>query len=191
MTTSGHCRNDTINLIAMRLPHVACCLLLSAVATAQPRSVPEVPFIPTPDAVVDGMLKLAGVKSTDVVYDLGCGDGRIVIAAARNYGAHGVGIDINPERVAESRANARKAGVERLVRFEENDLFQADIHSATVVAIYLMPNVNMRLRPKLLKELKPGSRVVSHSFDMEDWHPDKEEVVELRHIFLWTIPGKR
>jgi len=175
----------------MRLPHVACCLLLAALAAAQPKLVPEVPFIPTAEAVVDGMLKLAGVKSTDVVYDLGCGDGRIVIAAAKNYGAHGVGIDINPERVAESRVNARKAGVERLVRFEENDLFQADIHSATVVAIYLMPNVNMRLRPKLLKELKSGSRVVSHSFDMEDWHPDKEEVVERRHIFLWTIPAKQ
>jgi len=175
----------------MRLPHVACCLLLAALAAAQPRRVPEVPFIPTPDAVVDGMLKLAGVKSTDVVYDLGCGDGRIVIAAAKNYGAHGVGIDINPDRVQESRANARKAGAESLVRFEESDLFAADIHSATVVMIYLMPDVNMRLRPKLLKELKPGSRVVSHSFDMEDWHPDKEEVVERRHIFLWTIPGKQ
>lgn len=166
-------------------------LLVVSLAAAQPRLVPEVPFIPTPDAVVNGMLKLAGVKSTDLVYDLGCGDGRIVIAAARNYGAHGVGIDINPERVEESRANARKAGVESLVRFEENDLFKADIHNATVVTIYLAPDVNLRLRPKLLKELRPGSRVVSHSFDMGDWHPDKEEVVERRHIFLWTIPAKR
>jgi SAM-dependent methyltransferase len=175
----------------MRLEHVACCLVLAGLAEAQPRPVPEVPFVPTPEAVVDGMLKLGGVKSTDVVYDLGCGDGRIVIAAAKNYGAHGVGIDINPERVEEARTNARKAGVESLVRFEENDLFKADIHSATVVMIYLAPDVNLRLRPKLLQELRPGSRVVSHSWDMGDWRADKEEVVERRHIFLWTIPGKR
>lgn len=172
----------------MRL--VACCLLFAALAAAQPKLVPEVPFIPTADAVVDGMLKLAGVKSTDVVYDLGCGDGRIVIAAAKNYGAHGVGVDINPERVREARANARKAGVESLVKFEENDLFQADIRNATVVMIYLDPDVNLRLRPKLLKELRPGSRVVSHSWDMGDWRPDKEEVVERRHIFLWTVPKR-
>jgi cyclopropane fatty-acyl-phospholipid synthase-like methyltransferase len=177
----------------MRLSHVTIVLFaaLAAAQTIQPKPPPEVPYIPTAEAVVDGMLKLAGVKSTDLVYDLGCGDGRIVIAAAKNYGAHGVGIDIDPERIRDARANARKAGVEKLVRFDEKDLFDADIRGATVVAIYLMPNVNMRLRPKLLKELKPGSRVVSHSFDMEDWHPDKEEVVDLRHIFLWTIPAKK
>ena len=175
----------------MRLQLAAALSIFAAMAGAQPKLVPEVPFIPTPEAVVDGMLKLAGVKSTDVVYDLGCGDGRIVIAAAKNYGAHGVGIDIDPQRIADSRANARKAGVENLVRFEESDLFAADIRSATVVAMYLMPDVNNRLRPKLLKELKPGSRVVSHSFDIEGWRPDNEEVVERRHIFLWTIPPKQ
>lgn len=177
----------------MRLQHVAGALLLVTLAAAQnsqPRRVPEVPFVPTPDAVVEGMLKLANVQNADTVYDLGCGDGRIVIAAAKRYGAHGVGVDINPERVQEARANAKKAAVEDLVKFEENDLFDADIHNATVVTLYLLPNVNMRLRPKLLKDLKPGSRVVSHSFDMEDWKPDKEEVVDGRHIFLWTIPAK-
>ena len=178
----------------MRVRHVTCCLFLAAVAPAQPahpKPLPEVPFIPTPDAVVEAMLKLAGVSSADVVYDLGCGDGRIVIAAARNYGAHGVGIDISPERVEQSRANAGKAGVERLVTFQESDLFAADIHNATVVAIYLSPDVNMRLRPKLLRVLKPGTRIVSHSWDMGDWRPDKEQVVERRHIFLWMVPARR
>ena len=180
----------------MRLHRLAGELLLGALlvslaaAQVQPKSPPEVPFVPTPNAVVDAMLKLANVQSGDIVYDLGSGDGRIVIAAAKSYGAHGVGVDINPERIAEANANARKAGVESLVRFEENDLFKADIHAATVVMIYLMPDFNMRLRPKFLKELKPGTRVVSHSFDMREWKPDKEEVVDGRHIYLWTIPAK-
>jgi cyclopropane fatty-acyl-phospholipid synthase-like methyltransferase len=177
----------------MRLQHVAGALLvvtLAAAQSSQPKRVPEVPFVPTPDAVVEGMLKLANVRNSDTVYDLGCGDGRIVIAAAKRYGARGVGVDINPDRVQEARANAKKAAVENLVKFEENDLFDADIRNASVVTLYLLPNVNMRLRPKLLKDLKPGARVVSHSFDMEDWKPDREEVVDGRHIFLWTIPAK-
>jgi SAM-dependent methyltransferase len=152
---------------------------------------PEVPYVPTENTVVDGMLKLAGVKSTDVVYDLGCGDGRIVVRAAKNYGARGVGVDINPVRVQEARENAKRNGVENLVRFEEGDLFDADIHDATVVTLYLLPNVNVRLRPKLLKDLKPGTRVVSHSFDMGDWKPEKEEQVEGATIYLWTIPEKK
>ncbi|HEY2012310.1 MAG TPA: methyltransferase domain-containing protein [Bryobacteraceae bacterium] len=177
----------------MRLTHVAGVLLavtLAAAQTTQPKAPPEVPFVPTPDVVVAAMLKLANVQSSDTVYDLGSGDGRIVIAAAKEYGAHGVGVDINPERVQEANANAKKAGVENLVKFEENDLFNADIHNATVVTLYLLPNVNARLRPKLLKDLKPGTRVVSHSFDMEDWKPEKEEVVDGRHIYLWTIPAR-
>jgi ribosomal protein L11 methylase PrmA len=137
------------------------------------------------------MLKLAGVKKTDIVYDLGCGDGRIVIMAAKLYGAHGVGIDINPERVQEARANATRAGVDNLVKFEENDLFAADIHNATVVTLYLLPNINLKLRPKLFSDLKPGTRVVSHSFDMGDWKPDKEEGVDGAYIYLWTIPAKK
>ena len=149
------------------------------------------PYVRTPDKVVNAMLKLAGVKASDIVYDLGCGDGRIVIAAAKEYGAHGVGIDIDPERVEEARENARKAGVEALVKFEVNDLFAADIHSATVVALYLLPDVNLRLRPKLLKDLKPGARVVSHDFQMGDWKPDKHELVDpSSNIYLWRITGR-
>jgi SAM-dependent methyltransferase len=167
-------------------------VLLASLAGAQTaaRVAPEVPFVPTPDTVVEGMLKLAGVKSSDTVYDLGCGDGRIVITAARTYKSHGVGVDINPERITEARANAKKAMVDNLVKFEENDLFAADIKAATVVTLYLLPNVNLRLRPKLLKDLKPGTRIVSHSFDMGEWKPDKEEVIEGRHIYLWTVPAK-
>jgi SAM-dependent methyltransferase len=179
--------------VTMRSQHAAALLLTVAFLSAQnsqPKKDPDVPYVPSPNAVVDGMLKLAGVKSTDKLYDLGCGDGRIVIAAAKTYGAHGVGIDIDPQRVAEARENARKAGVENLVSFEEKDLFDADIHEATVVTLYLLPNINRRLHPKLLKDLRPGTRVVSHSFDMDNWKPDKDELVDGRHIYLWTIPAK-
>jgi ubiquinone/menaquinone biosynthesis C-methylase UbiE len=149
------------------------------------------PYVHTPDKVVSAMLKLAAVKANDVVYDLGCGDGRIVIAAAKEYGARGVGIDIDPERIQEARDNARKAGVEALVRFEVSDLFAVDIHSASVVTLYLLPDVNLRLRPKLLKELKPGTRIVSHDFHMGDWKPDKHQLVDAStSIYLWTIPSK-
>ena len=136
------------------------------------------------------MLKLAGVTSRDTVYDLGSGDGRIVIAAAKEFGARGVGIEINPERVEEARSNAKKAGVEERVKFETADLFDADLRGATVVTLYLLPDLNLRLRPKLLKELKPGARVVSHAFGMGDWPPEKEELVEGSRIFLWRIPAK-
>jgi ubiquinone/menaquinone biosynthesis C-methylase UbiE len=148
------------------------------------------PYVATPERVVSAMLKLAVVTPSDIVYDLGCGDGRIVISAAKGYGARGIGIDLNPKRIEEARANARKAGVESLVKFEVNDLFAADIHSATVVALYLLPDVNLRLRPKLLKELKPGARVVSNSFGMGDWKPEKEQIVDGSHIYLWTIPAR-
>ena len=148
------------------------------------------PYVPTSDKVASAMLKLAGVNRSDVVYDLGCGDGRIVILAAKEYGAHGIGIDLNPKRIEEAGANARKAGVEGLVKFEVNDLFAADIHGATVVALYLLPDVNLRLRPKLLKDLAPGSRVVSNSFGMGDWKPQKEQMVDGSHVYLWTIPAR-
>ena len=173
----------------MRVPLAAAVLFAASVAAAQaPRL--DVPYVPSPNVVVEGMLKLAGVQATDTVYDLGCGDGRIVITAAKTYGAKGVGVDINPERVEEARANARSAKVDDKVRFEENDLFKANIANATVVTLYLLPDVNDRLKPKLLKELKPGTRVVSHSFAMSDWKPDKEEVVEGRQLYLWIIPQK-
>jgi len=173
----------------------------AAAQSPQPKREPDVPFVPTTEAAVQAMLKLADVKQTDVVYDLGCGDGRIVVAAAKIFGAHAVGIDINPVRIAEARENARKAGVERLVRFEENDLFEADIHEATVVTLFLLSSVNMKLRPKLLQDLKPGTRVVSNTFDMGDWKPEKEATVGdsneeyvsylSKNLFLWTIPAKK
>jgi SAM-dependent methyltransferase len=149
------------------------------------------PFVTTADEVVDAMLELAGVKSTDVVYDLGCGDGRIVIAAAKKYGAHGVGIDISPDRIREAREYARAAGVENLVRFEEKDLFKSDFHEATVVTLYLLMDLNLRLRPKLLQDLKPGSRIVSHDFAMGDWKPDKVKEIAGARLYLWTIPERQ
>jgi ribosomal protein L11 methylase PrmA len=179
----------------MRFRRLAAALLVICCAAAQkkdqPGHGPDVPYVSSSSAVVDGMLKLARVTKGDVVYDLGCGDGRIVIAAARDYGARGVGIDINPELIQGARVNARKAHVEALVKFEENDLFAADIRNATVVALYLLPNVNLRLRPKLLKELKPGARVVSHSWDMGDWKPDSKQTVDGRTSYLWIIPAKK
>lgn len=178
---------------------LATLLLSASVAVAQnnqPRRQPDVPYVPTTEAAVQAMLKLADVNKSDIVYDLGCGDGRIVIAAAKQYGAHGVGIDINPQRIREAKNNAQMVGVENLVRFEENDLFEADIHEATVVTLFLLKSVNLRLRPKLLKDLKPGTRVVSNTFDMDDWKPDKElsigdpsEEFLLSHkLYLWTVP---
>jgi len=173
-------------------------ITLAAAQTPQPKRAPDVPYVPTTDEAVDAMLKLGQVKKTDILYDLGCGDGRIVIAAAKKFGAHGVGIEINPERIAEAKENARKAGVENLVRFEENDLFLADFHEATVVTLFLLPNVNLKLRPKLLQDLKPGTRVVSNTFDMGDWKAEKEATVGstdeesyLSHrLYLWTIPPR-
>jgi SAM-dependent methyltransferase len=155
---------------------------------AQRQVLINTPYVATPSPVVGAMLELAGVNSTDTVYDLGCGDGRIVISAAQKYGARGIGVDINPDRIEEARANASNAGVNDKVSFEVKDLFDADIRKATVVALYLLPDANMRLRPRLLQELKPGTRVVSHSFNMGDWKPDKETVVEGDHLYLWTIP---
>ncbi len=177
----------------MTLRSIIAIVLLARAALAQAPEQIQInpPYVRTPDKVVSAMLKLAGVKASDIVYDLGCGDGRIVIAAAKDYGAHGVGIDIDPERIQEARENARKAGVGTLVRFEVNDMFAADIHSATVVALYLLPDVNLRLRPKLLKELKPGTRIVSHDFHMGDWIPEKHELVDAASsIYLWRIPAK-
>ena len=164
-------------------------VFLPLVAQAQgpePISI-NAPYLTTPAIVVDGMLRLAGVTSSDIVYDLGCGDGRIVIAAAKQYGARGVGFDINPARIQIARANAQKAGVDALVRFEVNDLFEADIRNASVVALYLLGDLNLRLRPKLLKDLKPGARVVSHSFSMGDWKPDREQTIGGSQIYLWII----
>ena len=148
-----------------------------------------VPFVPTPQVVVDKMIELAGVRKGDVVYDLGSGDGRIVIAAARR-GARAVGFEIDPDLVAESRANIQKAAVQESAEIRQQDILTVDLSGASVVTMYLLPDVNLKLRPNLLKQLKPGSRVVSHAFDMGDWKPDKIEQVEGRTIYLWTISAR-
>jgi Methyltransferase domain len=149
---------------------------------------PEVPYVATREDIVDEMLRMAAVTQDDVVYDLGCGDGRIVTTAAREFGATGVGIDINPARIAESNENARAAGVADRVKFIEGDLFNADLSRATVVTLYLLPSVNLRLRPKLERELKPGARVVSHNYDMGDWAPVRQTQIGDHKVFLWVIP---
>ncbi len=149
---------------------------------------PDVIFVPTPPDVVDAMLKLAKVTSSDLVYDLGSGDGRIPIAAAKAYGARGVGIDIDPERVREATGNARSNGVADKVTFRTEDLFTADISPATVVTLYLLPSLNLKLAGKLMKDLKPGTRIVSHAFDMGGWKPQQTQTVSGRPIYLWTIP---
>ncbi len=148
-----------------------------------------VPFVPSPQPVVDKMIELAGVKKGDVVFDLGSGDGRIVIAAAKK-GARAVGFDIDPDLVAESRANIKKAGIQDAAEIRNQDILTVDLSPASVVTLYLLPDVNLKLKPNLLSQLKPGSRVVSHSFDMGDWKPDKMERVDGRTIYLWTIPAR-
>jgi ribosomal protein L11 methylase PrmA len=140
---------------------------------------------------VDAMLALAHVTKGDVVYDLGCGDGRVVVTAAKEKGARGVGIDIDQERINEATENAEKAGVTDRVEFRRQDLFKADIHEATVVALYLLPAINLKLRPKLWRDLKPGTRIVSHSFDMGDWKPEKQIEVRGEMIYFWTIPPRK
>lgn len=150
----------------------------------------DVPYVPTPESVVDGMLEMAQVGENDIVYDLGCGDGRIVIAAAKKYGATGKGYDIDPQRITESNQNAQEAGVTDKVEFAVKDLFDVDMSEATVITLYLLPSVNERLRPKLFEELKPGTRVVSHAFGMGDWHPDRTEQIDGRTVHFWVIPTK-
>ncbi len=148
----------------------------------------EVPFVPTPHALVQKMLDLAAVGPSDYLIDLGCGDGRIAVAAAQR-GARALGVDLDPLRIAEAAAAARIAGVEALVRFRRQDLFRTPIYEASVVALYLLPRINIALRPRLITELRPGSRVVSHAIDMGDWRPEAEETLDGRRIYLWIIPA--
>jgi protein-L-isoaspartate O-methyltransferase len=149
-----------------------------------------VPFVPSPQEVVDKMVDLAGVKKGDVVYDMGSGDGRIVITAAKK-GAKAVGFEIDGDLVKESRENIRRAGVHDLAEIRHQDILTVDFTPATVVTMYLLPDVNLKLKPNLLSQLKPGSRVVSHSFDMGDWRPEKVERVNGRTIYLWIVPAKK
>ena len=165
-------------------------LFLLALPVAAPAQRPDVIYVPTPQALVDEMLKLAGVHKGDVLYDLGSGDGRIPVTAAKRFGIRAVGIDIDPERIREAADNAKRAGVSGLVSFRREDLFATDFHEATVVTLYLLPELNLRLRPRLLAELKPGTRIVSHQFGMGDWKPEKELELDGRTIYLWRVPRK-
>jgi ribosomal protein L11 methylase PrmA len=173
---------------------------LAAKLVAQQKRVElDVPYVPSTEEAVRTMLKLADVKKSDIVYDLGCGDGRIVVTAAKLFGARGVGVDIDPERIAEARANAKKEGVENLVRFDQKSFFDTDIKEATVVTLFLLSSINERLRPKLLAELKPGTRIVSNTFEMSGWTPERQVEVEgaddtaflSKTIFLWKVPEKK
>ncbi len=169
--------------------------LAAAAATVQAQTgsqQPDVIFVPTPHEVVDAMLKLANVHAGDVLYDLGSGDGRIPVTAAKQYGIRAYGIDIDAQRIQEANENAEKNGVTHLVQFRREDLFKADFKEATVVTLYLLPDLNVKLRTRLLAELKPGTRVVSHQFDMGTWKPDKKvELSSSRTIYLWTIPPRK
>ena len=180
-----------VPLAAALLSAAIAMLVVAVTAAAQPpaKQQPDVIYVPTPQPVVEAMLELAQVKRGDVVYDLGSGDGRIVIAAAKKYGARGVGFEIDPALVKKARENAVAAGVASQVRFVTQDLFTADLSRATVVTLYLLQSLNERLRPKLVRQLKPGARIVSHVFNMgPEWPPEKTITVERSRIFLWAIP---
>lgn len=185
------------------LPLVLAAATLAGCAAGVPRAGDSEPagpvkldviFVPTDLAIVNAMLTLAGVTRDDVVYDLGCGDGRIVIAAAKEFGARGVGVDLDPQRIREARAHADRAGVGDRVTFRVEDLFDADIRNATVVTLFLSPELNARLRPKLVSQLRPGTRIVSHRYGIADWVPERTitlTVLETRnHVFLWRVPDR-
>jgi len=176
------------------LPGLVCASLLLFLSLPAVQEVHrDVPYVPTPYAVVDAMLKIANVGPNDILYDLGCGDGRIVVTAAKNFGTHGTGIDIDPNRIAECRQNAMNARVTDKVRFLQQNLFNTDFHDATVVTLYLLSTVNLKLRPTLLHDLKPGTRVVSHDFSMGDWRGDRVEDVDdngsSHTVYFWIIPA--
>ena len=180
----------SIVLVFTALVAAAPAVALAQAQKAAPRT-PDVIFVPTPHEVVEDMLRLVDVKKGDVLYDLGSGDGRIPIAAAKMYGVRAVGIDIDPARIAEAQDNAKKAGVTHLVEFRQADLFQSDFREATVVTLYLLPELNVKLRPRLWAELKPGTRIVSHQFDMGDWKAEKKLESSGRVIYFWTIPDPK
>lgn len=169
------------------------CLTLASCSTKKAATEQQlyVPYVASKPAVVQAMLQLAQVNKDDLIYDLGCGDGRIIITAAKEYGAKGVGVDIDPNRIKEANRNAQKEGVSDKVQFIQQDLFEVDFSKASVVTLYLLPYVNLKLRPKLLAQLKPGTRVVSNEFDMGDWEPEKKIKVGESTIYFWTIPEKK
>lgn len=169
---------------------IVAALFAACGATAAAAREPDVIYLPTPQDLVEDMLRLADVKRGDVLYDLGSGDGRIAVTAARKYGIRAVGIDIDPERIREAHANAKRKGVAKLVTFRQQDLFTADFREATVVTLYLLPDLNLKLRPQLLRQLRPGTRVVSHQFDMGDWKPDKTLESSGRTVYFWVIPAR-
>lgn len=173
-----------------RFAGAAAAALLAACASSPPAQapLPNVPYVPTPDHVVEMMLEMGAVGPADVVYDLGCGDGRIVISAARARGARGVGIDLDPVRISEANRNARRAEVTDRVRFAVGDIFQADFSEASVVMLYLLPEVNAALRPRLWKQLKPGTRVVSHDYHMgPEWPPEEVRHLGRKVLYRWTV----
>jgi len=185
-------------LLALPAAAVVCAALavpLVAQYPAPPASNSLAPYVPTPQDVVDRMLSLANVTAADVVYDLGCGDGRVVVTAAKKFGARGVGVDIDPDRIKESQANANAAGVENLVTFRLQDAMTVDVSPATVVTLYLLSSSNAKLRPILTRQLKPGARIVSHAFGMDDWTPEKTDVFTdsggtQRTLYRWIADGK-
>ena len=189
-----------VTVVALQLGSAAPAAIASGTevgrqAQKRPDSPNLAPYVPTPQIVVDRMLQLAQVTKIDVVYDLGCGDGRIPITAAKNFGARGVGVDIDPQRIAEANANAKQAGVAHLVTFKLQDALTTDVSEATVVTLYLLSSSNLKLRPILTKQLKPGARIVSHAFSMGDWQPDKVDTFtdttsNTRTLYLWKTDGK-
>ena len=170
-----------------KIPALTLLLAVSFSSFAQQQQ-PDVIYVPTPHDVVERMLEMAKVGPGDILYDLGSGDGRIPIAAAKKFGIRAVGIDIDPDRIREANANARKAGVTKLVTFKQQDLFKADFRDATVVTLYLLPELNEKLRPRLWAELKPGTRIVSHQFDMGTWKPERKVELNGRTVYFWTVP---
>jgi len=172
------------------LPVPALMLALLLPAFAQETVQRDVPYVPTPEHVVKRMLELADIKRGEHMMDLGSGDGRIAIAAARDYGARAIGIDIDPQRIKEANENAKKAGVTDRVVFKQENLFETPIKDSNVITMYLLTTVNMKLRPRLLEELRPGTRLVSHAFSMGDWQPDVHEKVDGRDVYLWIVPAK-
>lgn len=163
---------------------------LPGAALADSKITLDVPYVPTPPEVVERMLKMAEIKPDDFVMDVGCGDGRMVVTAARIYHARGLGVDINPERIKEAKRNAERAGVADKVEFRVGNLYAADLSQADALAMYLLPRINLELRPKILSTMKPGARVVSHAFSMGDWRADQMDTINGTTVYLWIVPAR-